>query len=82
MLAGAIPDSVRPVLYGANLLALNRPAGDLSNCCGQCAQKVCCQEHNPTCGEEIDVKLCPTQLGFGTRRGCAAAINGTLFHLG
>ena len=81
MLAGTIPDSVHPVTYGANLMALNKPAGDPSNCCVQCAQKIQCQERSPTCGEDIGVKLRPTQLDFGTSGGCEASINGALLHL-
>ena len=82
MLAGAIPDSVCPVLYGANLLALNKPGGGIRPIAvGNVFRRLVAKSVVRLVGEEIGVKLRPTQLGFGTPGGCEAAIHATRRYL-
>ena len=76
MLAGDIPHYVLPFLYGANLIALNKPAGGVRPIAvGNTIRRMVAKTITSSLGEEIGRKLRPTQLGFGTPGGCEAAVH-------
>ena len=74
LLAGNVPSSVRPFLYGGSITALNKKGGGVRPIAVGCtwrrlAAKVCCR----SVSERAARLLSPKQLGFGVKGGAEAA---------
>lgn len=76
MLAGKVNGDIVPILYGANLCALNKKDGGVrpiavGTTYRRLAAKLCCRSTADTLRNLFE----PIQLGFGVRGGCEAAIH-------
>ena len=78
MLAGRVPERVRPILFGGRLTALKKKYGGLRPIAigytwRRLAAKVCCKHVS----ERAAALLSPRQLGFGVQRGAEGAAHAT-----
>lgn len=76
MLAGKVNEEVVPTLYGANLCALRKKDGGIrpiaiGSTFRRLTSKVCCRN----IVENLEPMFQPTQLGFGSKGGCEAAVH-------
>lgn len=76
MLSGQVSTEIIDILYGANLCALLKKDGGIrpiavGTTYRRLAAKVCCRIKS----SELRSKFQPTQLGFGSRGGCEAAVH-------
>ena len=76
MLEGRTPDRVRPIIFGASLLALTKRCGGVRPIAvgyvwRRLASKVACQAVTP----QSVALLAPRQVGFGVASGCEGAIH-------
>ena len=76
MLAGSIPSFIQPLLYGANLIALQKPDGGVRPIAvGNSIRRMVAKAASVLVGERIGSKLRPVQLGYGSSGGCEAAVH-------
>lgn len=78
MLEGDVLPEIAEILYGASLCALSKKDGGIrpiavGNTIRRITAKICCQYYRDSLG----ATLRPTQLGFGTKGGCEAAVHAT-----
>ena len=80
ILSGGVPIDIRPLFFGANLFALKKPSSGVrpiavGNTLRRLAAKCAVKDH-----ELLEQRKCSygsTQLGFGTKNGCEAAVHAT-----
>ena len=82
VISGQVPDSVRPLLFGAALCALAKKGGGIrpiavGNTLRRLTTKIVLKRATP----EIRDQLEPTQLGVGTPAGCEAALRATRHYI-
>jgi hypothetical protein len=78
LLAGRCPDSVTPVYFGGNLIALEKKCGGIRPIAiGYTLRRLAAKCANNHALITIGSKLLPEQLGLGTPKGCEAAIHAT-----
>ena len=75
MLGGSVPDNITDTLYGANLCALKKKDGSLrpiaiGNTVRRLVSKICCRHIR-----HLTADFEPIQLGFGSNKGCEAAVH-------
>ena len=76
LLSGAIPPQVRPILFGANLIALRKPHGGVRPIAiGNTLRRIVAKAVNYLMFDSFGGKLRPVQLGCGTKAGCEAAVH-------
>lgn len=76
MLSGKVCTEITDVLYGANLCALKKKDGGIrpiavGNAIRRVVSKICCKHIAPILSDKFQ----PTQLGFGSKGGCEAAVH-------
>ncbi|KPJ12288.1 Retrotransposable element SLACS 132 kDa protein [Papilio machaon] len=76
MFSGKVCKDIIDVLYGANLCALRKMDGGIrpiavGNTIRRVASKICCRHIL----QDLQQEFQPTQLGFGTKGGCEAAVH-------
>ena len=76
VIAGGVPSEIRPIFFGASLLALNKRTGGIRPIAigltlRRLVAKVACLGVVSSIGEYLS----PLQLGFGTRLGSEAAVH-------
>lgn len=76
MLAGKVDTEIASTLYGANLCALGKKDGGvrpiaIGSTYRRLTSKVCCRY----IVQDLEPKFKPTQLGFGSKGGCEAAVH-------
>ena len=76
LLSGAAPPQVRPILFGANLIALRKPGGGVRPIAiRNTLRRIVAKAVSFLMFDSFGDKLRPIQLGCGTKAGCEAAIH-------
>jgi len=76
-LAGAVPQPIRPLLFGAGLIALRKKDGGLRPIAiGLALRRLVARAACAAVRERAAALLTPTQVGFGVRGGAEAAVHG------
>ena len=78
LLQGKCHPAVRPILFGANLLALKKKSGGIRPIAvGYTWRRIAAKCANCFATERLSEYLQPLQLGVGVRGGCEAAVHAT-----
>ncbi|XP_055352279.1 uncharacterized protein LOC129598413 [Paramacrobiotus metropolitanus] len=76
IVAGKVPEEVRPVLFGANLIALSKKDGGVRPIAvGNVLRRLAAKIVTKRCGKKAKEFFTPTQVGCGTRGGAEAAVH-------
>ena len=76
ILSGKVDQNVCPVLFLAYLTALNKYSGGIRPIAvGNVIRRVAGKISSRANIQELGEKFCPTQVGFGTKGGCEAAVH-------
>ena len=78
LLAGRVPEIVKPLLYGANLIALCKPDGGIRPIAvGNTLRRMVAKSISFLLRVQFGDHFRPRQLGCGTPGGCEAAVHAT-----
>ncbi|XP_055329609.1 uncharacterized protein LOC129582190 [Paramacrobiotus metropolitanus] len=76
LVAGKLPEVLRPVLFGANLIALSKKDGGVRPIAvGNVLRRLAAKIVTKRCGKKANELFTPTQVGCGTRGGAEAAVH-------
>ncbi len=76
LLAGEVPSEVRPILFGATLVALTKKDGGIRPiACGCTFRRIAAKVACYSIANDVGTSLRPNQLGFGTSCGTEAAVH-------
>ncbi|XP_055337134.1 uncharacterized protein LOC129587422 [Paramacrobiotus metropolitanus] len=76
IVAGKLPEEVRPILFGANLIALSKTDGGVRPIAvGNVLRRLAAKIIAKRCAKKANELFTPTQVGCGTRGGAEAAVH-------
>ena len=82
VLRGEVPQSIKPIFFGANLIPLRKKDGGISPIAvGQTLRRLVAKCISSRVTYSIGSELAPLQLGCGVPLGCEAAAHATRLYL-
>ena len=76
ILEGNTPSSIQPILFGANLIALNKKEGGIRPIAvGQILRRLAAKCASVHMMKSMEIVLAPRQFSYGTSLGCEAAVH-------